>query len=319
MVSHPRTTVAVVPKQSLSPGGYSPLSPEDDILVDEDDARVVRSLKPVWSSMYRPDNFCDWLYDDCTRYIPRCDGLLATLPVRNIQQNYPTTVAVEMPKAATVADTGFTSGLTWFGQRYRMNGIELSQGALQLVPADYDLTLQCDATLVQLCNARVDAMISSCLFEQLTNDQKTELLTESLGVLRPGGKVGFLYDLRTENAVIAGYRRADPDRYQYGFLDNDWHKGWRSTEDVCAFYREAGLRVTREVFQERTIHLSNSVWTKLAQKPNIRGRLGRIRTAVTDGLMRLTMLMALSATGATLCRLFPQSHARGMITVATKP
>ncbi|KHQ50170.1 class I SAM-dependent methyltransferase [Mameliella alba] len=308
-----------VPDPLRSPGAYAPLALQGDTLVDESGTSVGRRVGPVWSFMEKPDEFYEGKYNNRMRYVPRGDGWLATLPLRIVMQSYPTTVAAEVPKGATVVEIGCAGGLTWFGQRYRMIGMDLSQEALQLAAEDYELTLQCDATRMPLADASVDAVISSCLFEHLTDEQKTALLAEAFRVLKPGGKVVFLYDLWTENAVIAGYRRADPDRYQRDFLDHDGHLGYRSVDQNRAFFRNAGLRITREIFHERTPFQSNSVWKKFSGWPGMRGRVGRIGAALTGGPLRLPMLAALSLTDATLGQLFPQPHARGMITVAVKP
>lgn len=295
---------ASVPNPLRSPVVHVPLALQGDALVDPAGERVGCRVGPVWSFMDKPDDFYEGKYNNRMRHVPRNDGWLATLPLRVIMQNYATTVAAEVPKGATVVEIGCAGGLTWFGQRYRVIGMDLSQAALQLAVEDYALTLQCDATCMPLADASVDAVISSCLFEHLTDDQKTALLYEAFRVLKPGGKVVFLYDLWTDNTVIAGYRRADLERYQHDFLDHDGHLGYRGVDENRAFFRKAVLRIMREIFHERTPFQSNSVWNKFSGWSGLRGRVGRIGAALTD---------------ATLGRAFPQSHARGMITVALKP
>ncbi|ESW60352.1 MAG: hypothetical protein Q27BPR15_12380 [Rhodobacter sp. CACIA14H1] len=289
------------------------------MILDLAGALVGRKLGPVWSFMDRPDDFYEGRYNNRMRHVPWGDGWLATLPLRIVMQSYPTTVAAEVRKGATVVEIGCAGGLTWFGRRYRMIGMDLSQKALQLAAEDYEIVLQCDATRMPLANESVDAVISSCLFEHLTDPQKTALLAETTRVLKPGGKLVFLYDLRTENLVIAGYRRVDPKLYQRMFLDHDGHLGYRSIDENRNFFRAAGLRITREIFHKRTPLQSNSVWQKFAKWPGTLGRVGRIGAFLTGGPLRLPMLTLLWATDATLGRLFPKTHARGMITVATKP
>lgn len=312
-------TATIVPDPLRSPGAHVQLALEGDILVNDDGAPVGRRVGPVWSFMDKPDDFYEGKYNNRMRYVPRGEGWLATLPLRIVMQHYPITVVAEVPKGATVVEIGCAGGLTWFGRHFRMIGMDLSQAALQLAAEDYELILQCDATSMPLADGSVDAVISSCLFEHMTDNQKTALLSEAFRVLKPGGKVVFLYDLWTENAMIASYRRADPDRYQREFLDHDGHLGYRSVDQNRAFFRDAGLHILREIFHERTMFQSNSVWKKFSRWPAMRGRLGRIGAVLTGGPLRLPMLAALSLTDATLGRLFPQSHARGMITVAQKP
>ena len=302
-----------------SPVTHAPLDQRGNSLTDGGEREIARRVGPVWSFLCKPDNFYEGKYNNRVRYAPRSDGLLATLPLRIVMQNYPTTVAVEVPRGATVVEIGCAGGLTWFGQRYRMIGIDLSLEALQMASRDYELTLQCDATCMPLADASIDAVISSCFFEHLTDGQKTSLLSEAARVLKPGGKLVFLYDLWTENKVIAWYRSADPDRYQASFLDHDGHVGYRTVCQNRSFFKEAGFLITREYFHERSPFLSNSAWQKLAKWPGIRGRVGSIGRFLTGGTLRVPMLTLLWVIDATLGRLFPQTHARCMITVAVRP
>jgi SAM-dependent methyltransferase len=308
-----------VPSPLCSPDTHRSLILRDDVLFDVSGNKVGQRLEPVWSFMEKADDFYEGRYNNRMRYVPRSDGWIATLPLRVVMQNYPTTVAAEVPKGATVVEIGCAGGLSWFGQRYRMIGMDLSQAALRLAADDYDLVLQCDATQMPLEDDSVDAVISSCLFEHLTDEQKTALLAETYRVLKPGGKVVFLYDLWTENPVIAGYRVAQPERYQRMFLEHDGHVGYRGVDENRAFFRAAGLIITSEIFHERSPFQSNSVWKKFSEWPGMRGRVGRMGAALTAGPLRLPMLVLLAATDATIGRLFPQAYARGMITVALKP
>lgn len=309
---------AAVPALLRSPGDHGPLTLRGEVLIDSRGSSVGRRVGPVWSFMDKPDDFYEGKFNNRVKHVPQGEGWLATLPLRIVLQNYPTTVAAEVPIGAAVVEIGCAGGITWFGRRYRMIGMDLSLEALQLAAADYELTLQCDATLMPLADESVDAVISSCLFEHLTTEQKTALLSEVFRVLKPGGKVVFLYDLWTENAIIAGYRRADPIRYQREFLDQDGHLGYASVEENRDFFRFSGLKITRELFHERTPFQSHSVWKKLSAWPGLRGRVAWMGAALTSGPLRLPMQALLSATDATLGRLFPESHARGMITVAAK-
>lgn len=312
------SNTTVVPEPLRSPGSLAQLTLQDDAVLYAAEARVGRRIGSVWSFMDEPDGFYEGKFNNRTRYVPLSDNWFATLPLRIVLQNYPTTIAAEVPKGATVVEIGCAGGVSWFGQLFRMIGLDLSQAALQLAAKDYELALQCDATLMPLADCSVDAVISSYLFEHLSDSQKTALLSEAFRVLKPGGKLIFLYDLATENVLIAGYRQADLHRYKRLFLDNDGHLGYRSVDQNRDFFRHAGFRIKREIFNERTPFLSNSVWKKFADWPGWRGRIGQIGDTLTSGMMHLPMMAALYVIDATIGRMFPKSHARGMITVAEK-
>lgn len=307
-----------VPEPLRSPKGHR-LEMDGEVLVCPEMGRVGQRNGLVWSFMEAPDAFYEGKFNNRVRFVPRSDSWLHTLPLRVVMQNYPTTVAAEIPSGASVVEIGCAGGLTWFGRRFRMIGMDLSHEALCVAAEDYDLALQCDATCMPLADGSVDAVISSCFYEHLTDDQKAALLQEAFRVLKPSGKVVFLYDLLTENPVIANYRRADPYRYQRTFLENDGHLGYRTIDANRAFFQAAGLKITREVYHERTPLLSNSVWQKFADWPGWRGILGRIGVVLTSGPLRLPMQALLVANDSTIGRVFPVRFSRGMITVAMKP
>lgn len=309
----------VVPEPLRSPNAHRQMMLKGDMLVCPVDGPVGRRMGPVWSFMKNPDDFYEGKFNNRVRYLPRNDGFLATLPLRIVMQRYPTTVAAEVAEGGTVVEIGCAGGITWFGRRYRMIGVDLSQTALELAAEDYELVLQCDGTRMALADESADAVISSCFFEHMTIDQKLALLADCSRVLKPGGKIVFLYDLWTDNPLIANYRDRDPAHYQRLFLDGDGHVGYESVDENRKHFEQTGLRIEREIFHERTPVLSNSVWNKLSEWPDWRGIVGRMGAVLTSGPLRLPSQAFLLATDATFGRLLPQRYARGMITVASKP
>jgi SAM-dependent methyltransferase len=307
-----------LPEPLRAPGGAA-LRLQEGRLFDADGTPVGRKAGRIWSFLSLPDSFYEGKYNNRIRFLPRGDGYWATLPLRIVSHGYPATVATEVPAGSTVVEVGCAAGVAWFGRRYQMIGLDLSQTALELAAENYALVLQADGTRMPLADGSVDAVISSCLFEHLTIEQKQALLAECMRVLKPGGKVVFLYDLWTDNPLIAHYRRVDLDRYQRMFLDGDGHLGYAGVDENRAHFRGAGLRITRETFHERTPVLENSVWKKFSDWRGWHGRVGRVGAALTEGPLRLPMQALVSLTDATLGRLFPQRFARGMITVAQKP
>ena len=308
-----------VPQPLRSPGGGAELSLQGDTILDMEGTRIGRKVGQVWSFLEVPDSFYEGKYNNRVRYLPQNDGWLATLPLRIVSQGYPTTVAAEVPEGGTVVEIGCAGGVAWLGRRYQMIGLDLSRTALEIAAKDYALVLQADGTRMPLADGSMDAVISSCLFEHLTVEQKRELTAECVRVLKPGGKVVFLYDLWTDNPVIAHYRRADPERYQRMFIDGDGHLGYSTVDENRDHFRCAGLHITREIFHEGTPVLTNSVWKKFSEWPGWRGRVGRIGSILTQGPLLLPVLTLVSLTDATLGRMLPLRFARGMITVAKKP
>lgn len=272
----------------------------------------------VASFLPEGDPFYEGKYNSRTKYVPRNTGYLAMLPLHVVLQGYPNVVASELPKGSSVVEIGCAAGIDWFGQRYRMIGLDLSDGALRIAAQHYSTVVQCDATRMPIANADVDGVISSCLFEHLLPEQKTNLLRESHRVLKPGGKLVFFYDLDSANPVISKYRKRCPDLYQTLFLDGDGHVGYDPIHVNRQYFIQAGFKISHEVFHQRTPFLDNSVWQKLAKWPGLFGTAAGIGKAVTSGRARLPSLAAIALIDATVGHLFPQRYARIVTTVAQK-
>lgn len=264
------------------------------------------------------DEFYEGKYNNRTKFLPRNDGLLATLPLRIVLQGYPTTVARELPVGSTVVELGCAGGLSWYGRRYKMVGIDLSLTALRLAAQDYASPIQADATRLPLVSESVDGVVSSCFFEHFDDKGKTAVLSECLRILKPGGKIIFFYDIWTENHVISFFRKRNPELYQSEFLDGDAHIGYAGIEHNEALFQQCGFRIARENYHERTPLLANSSWQKFARWDGIAGRIARVMRALTGGPFRLPALALIAVVDATIGRLFPPGCARCVTTVAYK-
>src|SRR5262249_52557790 len=78
------------------------------------------------------DPFYEGKYDNRTKYVPRDDSFLATLPLRVVLQGYPTAVARVLRAGSTVVEVGCAGGIDWFGRRYRLIGLDLSESSLRV-------------------------------------------------------------------------------------------------------------------------------------------------------------------------------------------
>lgn len=301
------------------PAHHLPLTEAGGALLCPQCGAVGERKDGIASFLAKDDSFYEAKYNNRTRYMPRNDGFLATLPLRVVLQGYPNAIARELPAGSTIVEIGCAAGIDWFGKRYRMIGLDLSLTALRIASQTYAEVVQCDATRMPLDDASVDGVISSCLFEHLSPEGKDALLAECRRVLKPGGKLVFFYDIKTDNPVIASYRRRRPDLYQSSFLDSDGHIGYDTIDRNRQHYRDAGLRITGEVFHERTPLLPNSVWQKLSLWPGLHGVMARVGRTLTSGYARLPSLAAIALTDATLGRLLPPRFARGLTTIAHKP
>lgn len=272
----------------------------------------------VYDLLDREDTFYEGRYDSRTKYIPRNDGFLATLPFRIVQQSYPNTIANLFAPGSAILDIGSAGGSDWFAKRYRMIGLDVSRHSLRHLAERYAMAVRASAVHIPLADETCDGAISSCVFEHFTPADKARILAECHRVLRPGGHLVFFYDIETQNPVIARYRAADPEKYKIQFLDGDGHVGYEDIAANRAHFAAAGFEIIGESFHECTPFLSNSVWQKLAQWPGGFGKAGRWGTALTSGILRLPALAMTVVSDATLGALMPKSYARCMTTVARK-
>jgi len=268
--------------------------------------------------MVAEDEFYEGKYDNRTKYIPRSDSYIATLPFRIVQQGYPNSVADNLPAGSVVLDIGSAGGSDWFARRYRMIGIDVSMQSLRSVANRYNLAVRASAVRIPLADATCDGIISSCVFEHFTPADKKKILAECFRILRPGGRLVFFYDVATRNPVIACYRAVDPEKYQVLFLDGDGHVGYEDVVENRAHFSEAGFEIEGERFHELTPFLSNSVWQKLAQWPGRYGSAARVGRALTSGPLRIPAMAITAVADATIGALIPANHARCMTMLARK-
>lgn len=265
------------------------------------------------------DQFYEGRYFNRIHHVPRADNFVATLPIRFIGKGYHTTIARQLPVGSRVLELGCAAGIDWFAKRYEMWGLDLSRSSLEALCEDYHVALQASALALPFADNTVDGVISSCLFEHFTPEDKQILLAEALRVLRPGGAIIFYYDMTTRNSVIAPARKAQPELYQTLFLDGDGHVGYEDAEANDRHFRNAGFANVRHVYHERTPLLPNSVWEKLRKWPGRRGKLGAIGHRLTSGVFHKPALAAIGLADVTVGRMLPKEYARVVTTTAQKP
>jgi SAM-dependent methyltransferase len=295
-----------------------PLERSGDLLTCAKCGPTGRIVDGVHSFLSQADDFYEGRYSARTKFIPRGTGFLSMAPFHVVHQGYPANVAAHIAPGSTVLDIGSAGGFDWFAQRYRMIGIDLSLSSLRELASRYSVAVQGTALHMPLAPETVDGVISSCVFEHFTSDDKRLLLSECRRVLRPGGKIVFFYDVETDNPVIRAFKRKSPEDYRARFLEGDGHVGYESVEANRRHFTDAGFEIIKETFHERTFLLSNSVWQKFAQWPGAFGIVGGIGRLATSGPLRLPSLAAIAIADATIGRVLPQRYARCMMSIAVK-
>jgi SAM-dependent methyltransferase len=222
------------------------------------DNGVVRLLE-------RTDEFYEGAYNNQVGFLPKNETLWCVWPLWLITSGYPWAVRSFVREGATVVELGCAGGVRYFGQRYRMVGCDLSLSSLHNLHF-YQRRVQADASAcLPLPDGSVDAVVSSYFWEHISPEVKPAILRECERILRPGGKIIFLYDVETENSLIRRYRTKDRALYYRLFIEGDGHLGYQRPSDNIALFRAAGFRVIEQRGMEKTWLQSPSTYAKLEQ------------------------------------------------------
>ena len=219
----------------------------------------------VVCTLDRPDDFYEGAYENAVAFVPRSERLWHSWPLWLINSGYVWSVRRHVPPGATVVELGCAGGVRYFGTRYRMVGCDLSLSSLAKA-SYYERRVQADASAcIPLPDDSVDAVVSSYFWEHIAPDTKPRILQECQRVVRPGGKIVFLYDVETQHPLIGRYKRKNRVLYDRLFLEGDGHLGYQSPAENLDTFRAAGFRVVEHVGLEKTWLSSPSVYAKLGQ------------------------------------------------------
>lgn len=234
------------------------------------DCEVCKRSYPVEGSVVclldQNDAFYEGAYQNHVAFMPRDERLRFAWPLWLINSGYPWTVRRHVSEGSVVVELGCAGGVSYFGKRYRMVGCDLSRASLRRLEDVYSLLLQVDAGgCIALTDNSVDAVVSSYFWEHIPPAQKPGILSECARILRPGGKLVFLYDLETKNPLVRYYRKRAPELYNRLFIEGDGHFGYQTSDENARLFRAAGFSILERRGMEKTLVQSPAAYTKLAQ------------------------------------------------------
>jgi SAM-dependent methyltransferase len=265
------------------------------------------------------DVFYEGRYLNTIGFLPRRDRWPWSLPLWLMMSGYVWAVRRHVPAGSTLLEIGCGSGIRYLSHRYRAIGLDLSASSLARVAHLYWACLQVDLTGgVPLPDASVDAVVSSFVWEHIRPEDKPAVLAEFRRVLRPGGKLVFLYDVDGRHPLYRRMQDADPGRFQEVLIDREGHAGWESAADNAAGFAAAGLRVTEHRGKEKLL-IGPAMYDKVQQWP------GRFRGLARVGLQfrfgwRFHLYNAVSRVlDESVGRWLPESWSRIMVTVCERP
>ena len=211
------------------------------------------------------DGFYEGAYENKVNYLPVTENFWRIWPIWLINSGYLWAVRAHLPENSVVLELGCAGGVRYFGKRYRMIGGDLSFKSL-LKTEYYGDRIQVDASsCIPLPDNSLDAVVSSYFLEHISPDAKPRMLAELARILKPAGKLIFLYDVETQNPLIAYYKRTDPARYEQLFLAGDGHVGYQKPSENVGMFEAAGFKVLSHRGLEKTFFQSPAAYVKLGR------------------------------------------------------
>jgi SAM-dependent methyltransferase len=266
----------------------------------------------------RADDFYEGRYQNTIRFVPRSERGPWSWPLWLIASGYVWAVRRHVPAGSAVLELGCASGIAYLSRRYRTVGLDLSLASLARVAPLYAACLQADVTqVIPLPDASMDAAISSFVWEHLRPEDKPRVLAELRRVLRPGGKLVFLYDVESSNPLYQWLRRSDPARYREVLIEREGHAGWETAEANARTFVEAGFALVQHRGAEKLL-IAPAMYDKVAEWPGVPRRIARLGLAFRFGLRFQLYNAFVRALDETAGRLLPTRWARVMVTVCQR-
>lgn len=276
------------------------------------DSGIIRFLE-------RDDEFYEGAYDNQVLFLPRSEHPWHIWPLWLITNGYPWTVRRFVTEGSLVVELGCAGGVRYFGTRYRMIGCDLSFSSLRKLDSVYEARLQADAAAcLPLPNNSVDAVVSSYFWEHIPPDVKPHILKEVNRILRPDGKLIFLYDVETQNPLISHYRNKDQALYKSLFIEGDGHLGYQTPEENVAIFVSSGFRIIEHHGMEKTWLQAPSTYIKLAQFCPTKELLFACALRLGQKPFFYLYTAFLRFVDTMICKLLPDNRARIDIVVCEK-
>jgi len=264
-------------------------------------------------------DFYEGAYENQVRFVPRSERIWHTWPLWLINSSYPWAVRRYVPPGSTVIELGCAGGVRYFGSRYHMIGCDLSLSSLKMLNTVYELRIQADASkCIPLPDNSVDAVVSSYFWEHIPPEVKPRILAECRRILRPNGKIVFLYDVETRNPLIRRFKKKDRSLYDHLFIEGDGHLGYQSPQTNLALFSSAGFNIISQAGMEKTWIVSSSALTKLAEFEAYPRWLNVLTRAFGRKPLFYPYTALIRLIDALVCRWLPEDWARVDLVVCRK-
>jgi SAM-dependent methyltransferase len=266
----------------------------------------------------RRDAFYEGRFTSGIPWIPRRDRAPWSWPLWLMVGGYVWAVRRHVPAGSRVLEIGCGGGFRYLSQRFRTVGLDVSVSSLARLTDVYTACLQVDLTHgIPLPDASVDAAISSFVWEHILPHQKPAVLAELRRVLRPGGKLVFLYDVDGTHPLYRRMQAADPALFQEILIDREGHSGWQTAAQNAEAFQAAGFRIVEHRGKEKLL-IGPAMYDKVHHWPGAFRRLARVGLKFRYGWRYHLYNAATRVLDESLGRLLPERWSRVMVTVCER-
>jgi len=200
-----------------------------------------------------------------------------------------------------------------------MIGADISFSSLENITGNYEYRINMDATkVIPLADWSADAVISSYFWEHIKEDDKITILNECNRILKPGGKIIFLYDVETDNGLLKLLKNKNEGLYNKLFLEGDGHIGYQTPHKNKEIFNKANFQIIKHFGMERSWLQSHSVYTKLVEPGGFLKLVSKFGLILKRPPLYYFHLFLVLIFDHTIGRMLPERKSRILMTVAKK-
>jgi SAM-dependent methyltransferase len=223
-----------------------------------------------YNFLEKDHDFYEGTYTNTINFNPDRLTLKSRLTFWLARAGYVSHIIKFFPKNSILLELGCGGGVRFLGKFYNMIGMDLSSTSLEHLSSYYDVAVRENALIrLPFPDQSLDGVVSSFFWEHIDEKGKQSIFKEIQRVLRPGGKILFLFDVETNNPLIKKFKKKDPALYQKTFLDIDDHVGYATPEHNIEIATNCGFKPVKCYYHEKTYFHEYSVNFKLLNWPDI--------------------------------------------------
>tara|TARA_B110000503_G_scaffold23182_1_gene36095 strand:- start:8708 stop:10618 length:1911 start_codon:yes stop_codon:yes gene_type:complete len=264
------------------------------------------------------DTFYEGKYQGHIKFIPKEKSIIDNCILWTINSGYLWHTKKHAQENSNILELGCGSGVSYFGT-FNTVGMDLSLKSMENNKVNYKFFLKANIyNKIPLKSESMDLIVSSFFWEHIGLDKKDKCIKEIYRVLKPGGKVIFLFDVETQNPLINWFKKNNLEKYNKFFINNDKHVGYESIVDNNLKFTKQGFDILTLLGCEKTIFQSWSTFYKLAKFYPITEKIHYFFSINSLRFLFYPYTFFLRILDETIGKILPNSWARTVLLVLKK-